>query len=156
MPYLIDGNNLMGRPRDRSARRRVLAELADFARAKRARLTVVFDGAPEEHFPDGSRYRGVCIHYARRGSNADERIKGLVEASRERRTLWVVTSDRALGDYVRACGARLLRSEEFRERIESVLSASISRQNGAVDGKVEPEDLPKWMRYFGAAPEDYN
>ena len=95
MSYLVDGNNVMGQRvgwhKDKpGARRRLLTELSRFARAAGVTLDVVFDGAPEEFFPDGSLFMGVRVYYAARGSNADERIKALVEASCERRTLLVV------------------------------------------------------------------
>src|SRR2546423_15503358 len=120
MAYLIDGNNVMaqrvGWHRDkRAAQRRLLDELAHFAATKRARVTVVFDGAPAEFFPDGASYLGVRVHYAVRGSNADEGIKVLAESARERRTLRVVTSDRALAAYVRRCGVEVITSGEFRQ-----------------------------------------
>lgn len=156
MAYLIDGNNVMGQRvgwhRDRvRARRELLDELTRFAARKKVRVSVVFDGAPDEHFADGSSYRGVRVFYSARGSNADERIKSLVEASRERRTLFVVTSDRALADYVRRCGAQVVRAGEFRRRME----------DADADGATEHTDAPpieestdRWMRYFGVAPED--
>src|SRR5215212_5031326 len=98
MPYLVDGNNVMaqrvGWHRDkRQARRRLMDELAQFAITGRVRVTVVFDGAPEQHFADGASYKGVRVFYAERNSNADERIKQMVEKARERHTLIVVTSD---------------------------------------------------------------
>src|SRR4051794_18717542 len=76
MSYLVDGNNVMaqrvGWHRDKpGARRDLLKELARFALSKGVRVTVVFDGAPEQHFPDGASYRGVRVFYAERGSNAD-------------------------------------------------------------------------------------
>ena len=103
MSYLVDGNNVMaqrvGWHRDKAgARRRLLEELARFARAAGVTVEVVFDGAPDDFFPDGSDFMGVRVFYAERGRDADARIKQLVEASRERRTLKVVTSDRALAD----------------------------------------------------------
>src|SRR5919197_3395301 len=106
MSYLIDGNNVMaqrvGWHRDKpGARRRLLEELARFARASGVTAEVVFDGAPDEFFPDGSDFMGVRVFYAERGRDADERIKRLVESSRERRTLKVVTLDPALCGYVR-------------------------------------------------------
>jgi predicted RNA-binding protein with PIN domain len=118
MSYLVDGNNVMGQRvgwhRDKPrARRELLDDLARFARQRRASVAVVFDGAPDEHFADGARYKGVRVYYAARGSDADERIKNLVEQSRERRTLLVVTSDRALAEYVRRCGAQVVRAGEF-------------------------------------------
>ena len=155
MSYLVDGNNVMaqrvGWHRDKAgARRGLLDELARFAAAKRARVAVVFDGAPAEFFPDGASYQGVRIHYAERGSNADERIKALVEAARERRTLKVVTSDRALADYVRRCGVQVVRSGEFRRQM-----AETEQAHAAHKSKQEIEaDEAHWLRYFGVAPED--
>ncbi|HEV2800894.1 MAG TPA: NYN domain-containing protein [Pyrinomonadaceae bacterium] len=157
MAYLVDGNNVMGQRvgwhRDRvRARRELLEELARFALAKKVRVDVVFDGAPDENFADGSSYKGVRVYYAARGSNADERIKSLVEASRERRTLSVVTSDRALADYVRRCGAHVVRSGEFRRRMEESEAARASQAE--TDAPPIEETTERWMRYFGVAPED--
>jgi predicted RNA-binding protein with PIN domain len=157
MSFLVDGNNVMaqrvGWHRDKSkARRRLLDDVARFAQAKGVSVSVVFDGAPEKHFADGASYRGVRVFYARRGSNADERIKGFVEAARERRTLFVVTSDRALADYVRRCGARVIRSGEFRQRIDEIATAARSQQDS-----MEPsatEGLSEWMRYFGVEEDE--
>ena len=156
MSYLIDGNNVMGQRvgwhRDRRrARRELLDELARFALAKKVSLAVVFDGAPDEHFADGSSYRGVRVYYAARGSDADERIKTLVEASRERRTLYVVTSDRALAEYVHRCGAQVIRAGEFRRRMAEA-DADAATHNP--DAPPIEESTERWMRYFGVAPED--
>jgi predicted RNA-binding protein with PIN domain len=157
MAYLVDGNNVMGQRvgwhRDRvRARRELLAELARFALQRKARVSVVFDGAPDENFADGSSYKGVRVYYAARGSDADERIKNLVEQSRERRTLVVVTSDRALADYVRRCGAEVLRAGEFRRRMEAADAEVASRADA--DAPPIEESTERWMRYFGVAPED--
>jgi predicted RNA-binding protein with PIN domain len=159
MPYLVDGNNVMaqrvGWHRDKpGARRALLDALARFAEVKGARVTVVFDGGPEQHFADGSSYRGVRVFYAERGSNADERIKALVEATRERRTLLVVTSDRALSDYVRRCGARVLRAGEFRRRMEETLVEAEQLLEAEARPGVAAEEMDGWMRYFGVAAED--
>ena len=132
----------------------MLGELARFAAGgRRARVAVVFDGAPDEHFADGSTYKGVRVHYAERGSDADERIKNLVESSRERRTLVVVTSDRALGEYVRRCGAQVLRAGEFRRRMEAEADAEAALRPDADAPPIE-ETPERWMRYFGVGPED--
>jgi predicted RNA-binding protein with PIN domain len=157
MSYLVDGNNVMGQRvgwhRDKpAARRALLDEVADFAARRRARVAVVFDGAPEPHFPEGSSYRGVRLHYAARGSDADTRIKSIVEATRERRTLRVVTSDRALADYVRRCGVAVIRSGEFRKMLEE------SEGEGAAEREAKrevlPDDAAHWLRYFGVGEGD--
>ena len=162
MSYLVDGNNVMaqraGWHRDKAgARRRLMKELAGFARGAGLTVEVVFDGAPDEHFPDGSSFMGVRVFYAERGSNADERIKRLVEESRERRTLKVVTSDRALAGYVRRCGVEVIRSGEFRKRLDAEArskSASRDETERAAREGVKESEMDEWMYYFGVAPED--
>src|SRR5215208_4935515 len=158
MSYLVDGNNVMaqrvGWHRDKpGARRRLLVELARFAREAGVTVEAVFDGAPDEFFPDGSYFMGVRVFYAERGRDADARIKALVERSRERRTLKVVTSDRALADYVRRCGAQVVRSGEFRRRLDaSAADAETPRRDPR--GGVQESEWGEWMYYFGADPED--
>ena len=159
MSYLVDGNNVMGQRvgwhRDKpGARRRLLTELARFARAAGVTVDAVFDGAPEDFFPDGSHFMGVCVYYAERGSDADERIKQLVEQSRERRTLIVVTSDRRLADYVRRCGARVVSAGEFRRRLDRTCAEDAAIAEPAPGRDVSAKDLGEWMHYFGVAPED--
>ena len=158
MSYLVDGNNVMaqrvGWHRDKpGARRRLLSELARFARDAGVTVEAVFDGAPDEFFPDGSYFMGVRVFYAERGADADARIKRLVEDSRERRTLKVVTSDRALADYVRRCGAEVIRSGDFRRRLDAAAAAAEEPEPAARVG-VKESELDEWMYYFGVAPED--
>jgi predicted RNA-binding protein with PIN domain len=156
--YLVDGNNVMGQRvgwhRDKpGARRRLLFDLARFARAAGVTLEVVFDGAPDEAYPDGSDFSGVRVFYAARGSDADARIKRLVEDSRERRTLKVVTSDRALASYVRQCGAEVVRAGDFRRRLDATAPDAAAAPPHRPD-TVRPSELGEWMYYFGVAPED--
>jgi predicted RNA-binding protein with PIN domain len=115
-------------------------------------VAVVFDGAPEPHFPDGSAYRGIKVFYSERGSNADERIKRIVDGAKERRTLLVVTSDRELATYVRRCGVKVMRSGDFRKRLEEV---PVSDPSPLEDqNRVEQHEVPEWMRYFGVDASD--
>ncbi len=156
MAYIVDGNNVMGQipgwHRDKAKSRRALLEkLAAFARVKKARVTVVFDGAPDAAVPEGSAFHGVKVLYAERGSDADTRIERIVETSTEPRGLTVVTSDRHLSFLVRSRGAAVIRSGEFRSQIERVLEST----PGAEDGEeFEPGDVNAWLRYFGSLPED--
>ncbi|MGB8509426.1 MAG: NYN domain-containing protein [Pyrinomonadaceae bacterium] len=160
MSYLVDGNNVMGGRvnwhRDKpGARRTLLVELSRFARVAGVSVDVVFDGAPDEHFPDGSSFMGVRVFYAERGSDADERIKLMVDASRERRTLKVVTSDRALAGYVRRSGVEVVRAGEFRRRLDAKTeNVAETRGERRESSGVAASELGEWMHYFGVAPED--
>jgi len=147
--HLIDGNNVIGQRvgwhRDKpGSRRRLMQDLARLARTKKLRLTVVFDGAPDPQFPDGSSYRGVRIFYARQGSDADTRIIEMVEAERNKKNLVVVTSDGKLASRVRANGVRVMRSGEFRRMLDEAVDAAPGKEPGIKD-----DEMDEWLRYFG-------
>jgi Predicted RNA-binding protein containing a PIN domain len=150
MPYLIDGNNLMPLLGTRE-RKKLLEEVAQFAQTKGIKAMVVFDGAEEDFFPDGSSYKKVKIFYARPNSDADTRIKNLVENSRERRTLFVVTNDRSLSDYCRRCGARVVTARDFSQQIFEAKKLNIEKSR--FEG-VKADELTEWMRYFGIDETD--
>ncbi len=156
--YLIDGNNVIGQRgkdyeswyHDKPAtRRQFLKDLAALAKAKKLRLTVVFDGAPDLSFPDGSSFRGVKVFYARQGSDADTRIVEMAEAERNKKNLVVVTSDRKLADRVRVCGVRVMRSGEFRKMMDDA-SATVSQS----ESQIKEEKTGDWLRYFGVEDEE--
>jgi len=129
----------------------LLEQLAAFARAKKALVTVVFDGGPDKVAPEGSAFHGVKVLYAERGSDADTRIERLVETATDPRGLTIVTSDRRLAFLVRSLGATVIRSGEFRARIERLLESI----PGAEDGEqFEVGDVNAWLRYFGSLPQD--
>jgi predicted RNA-binding protein with PIN domain len=156
MAYVVDGNNVMGQTpgwhRDKSgARRRLAEQLAAFARVKKARVTVVFDGEPDRSMPEASAYRGVKVYYAEKGSDADARIERLVESSPHPRGLTVVTSDRRLAFAVRSLGAAVVRSGEFRKQVERALASEPAIEDGE---RHEVGNVNAWLRYFGALPED--
>lgn len=155
--YLIDGNNVMGqRPgwhRDRrAAQLRLLSEVAELSKIQGTQMSVIFDGKPLDHFPDGSRFRGVFLFFARHRSTADDRIIELIEASRNRHNLTVVTSDRALMQQVQAEGVKTIRSGEFRKRLDSLPLQSRDREE--VLENVRQEELGGWLRYFGVDADD--
>jgi predicted RNA-binding protein with PIN domain len=155
--YVIDGNNVIGGRvgwhRDKPGSRRLLLhDLARLARVKKLRLNVVFDGAPDPQFPDGSSYRGVRIFYARLGSDADSRVVEMVEAERNKKSLVVVTSDRKLTSRVRASGARVMRSGEFRRMLDEVAENATDQE--ADTPKIKDDEMSEWLRYFGVEESD--
>jgi len=129
----------------------LLEKLAAFARVKKARVTVVFDGGPDSAVPEESAFHGVKVLYALRGSDADTRIERLVETATDPRGLAIVTSDRHLAFLVRSRGATVIRSGEFRNQVERLLKS----KPGAEDGEqFEVGDVDAWLRYFGSLPQD--
>jgi len=155
--YLIDGNNVIGGRvgwhRDKpGSRRRLVEDLARLARIKKLRISVVFDGAPDPQFPDGSSYRSVRIFYSHQGSDADARIIEMVEAERNKNNLLVVTSDRQLTSRIRATGVRVMRSGDFRRMLDE---AATDAPDQATDlPEIKDDEMNEWLKYFGVEESD--
>ena len=152
MPYLIDGNNVLGSwggpavPGD--GRAEVLRRVSAFCRAKGARAVLVFDGAPLR--PDlGSQELGaVSLRFPDEGRDADSLIRELIDASRHPRELVVVTSDKALYSFARTRGARALRAHEW----NALARGAKPRTPGGAPKSDKPEhepDVEGWLKRFG-------
>ena len=117
MPYLIDGNNLLGSwggpavPGD--GRAEVVRRVAEFCRAKGARAVLAFDGAPFRPDLGGQELGAVSLRFPPPGRDADSLIRGLVDAAPRPGELVVVTSDKPLYSYARTRGAQVLRAHEW-------------------------------------------
>jgi predicted RNA-binding protein with PIN domain len=148
MPYLIDGNNLLGSwggPSGKDDRRgEVVRRVAAFCRSKRVRATIVFDGHPLHGDLASQELAPVSVRVPPQGQDADTVIRELVERAPRPAELIVVTSDKALYSYVKTLGARVMRAHEW-NRIER-------QQPKASQGEEKPEredDVEGWLKKFG-------
>jgi predicted RNA-binding protein with PIN domain len=143
MPFLVDGDNLLGswpgRTRSDAERRALAVELSRWATAERRQLVVVFDG-PE---PAGLMF-GAGAVFSGGGRSADDAILARLRAEAQPAGWTVVTSDRSLGDRCRALGAHRVRSDEFRKRL--------TRTPGAEKPERESE-IDYWLEQFGGEKE---
>jgi predicted RNA-binding protein with PIN domain len=130
MPYLIDGNNLLGGDRQSDAARRTLVtRLSSFARARRTRVTCVFDGSDPGNF--GRHLGSVSVVFS------DHRTADDVIADRARHGQgWnVVTSDRGLIARVQRREVKIVSPAAFVRELEISIAA-------------EPESGGEWEAFF--------
>ncbi len=132
MPFLVDGDNLLGswkgRSRSDAERQRLAGELRRFASRERRSLLLVFDGTE----PPGL-HLGADVRFAGPGRSADELILALLRDQEDRRGWTVVTSDRSLGDQCRYMRARVERCDRFRSRLADAGSADKPEREFEVD-----------------------
>jgi predicted RNA-binding protein with PIN domain len=152
VPYLIDGNNLLGSwggpavPGD--GRVEVLRRVAAFCRAKGARAVLVFDGAPFRPDLGGQELGAVSLRFPAEGRDADSVIRELVDAARNPGDLVVVSSDKALYSYARTRGARTLRAQEWNALARG--ASARTRRGAPRSEKPEHEtDIEGWLKRFG-------
>ncbi len=160
MPYLIDGNNLLGSwggPVPGQDRRgEVVRRVAAFCRARGARATLVFDGAPLRGDVPVQEIGPVAVRVPSPGGDADSVIREVVDGAAQPRDLVVVTSDKALYSYARTRGARVLRAHEWNALERELKQAPLARgprERSAPSEKPErEEDIEGWLERFSRKP----
>lgn len=150
MPYIIDGNNLLGLRleiliKEPGARGRLVQRLAAFSRVKRTKVVVVFDGEPESGMPGPDVSLGdVRILYAGRKRDADSMILKVLEAADDPAGYVLVTSDRLLGDRARQRGARnVTPSARFTRTLDEIAPAE-----SAGAAPLSPDEVAEWEAWF--------
>jgi predicted RNA-binding protein with PIN domain len=151
VPYLIDGNNLLGSwggPQGGDDRRpEVVRRVAAFCRGRSAKATVVFDGHPLRSDMAAQDLGPVSVRVPEAGRDADSLIRELVERAPRASELIVVTSDKALYSYVKTLGASVLRAHEW-----NALERQVASRRPVTPGSEKPEredDIDGWLKKFG-------
>ncbi len=145
MPYWFDGNNLIGQPaavsaKERGTRRAFLSVLSEYARARRTRVSVYFDGDDRDRSGQPPR---VEVRYCAPLS-ADEAMLRDLRGRRSPAEIIVVTNDRELGARCRCEGAASITWQQFTARLGSALKSPIRKEE-----KEESVRLEEWAAYFG-------
>src|SRR5215470_5370103 len=151
MPYVIDGNNLLGSwggPQGQDDRRaEVVRRVAAFCRARGARATLVFDGHPLRPDMEAQDLGPVRLRVPPVGGDADTIIREIVDTSARPSELVVVTSDKALYSYAKTAGASVLRAHEW-----NALERRIGDASSGEPGREKPDrepDVEGWLKKFG-------
>jgi predicted RNA-binding protein with PIN domain len=139
LPYLLDGNNLIGRerggPASREDRDALVREVSDRLRATQARVVVFFDGAG-----DPVSLGNLSVRFAATGT-ADDAILREIARSARPQEITVVTEDRNLARRARDAGARTSEPRDFWKRF-----GAGTRTSPAPGG--ERVDVDDWMQWF--------
>ncbi|HEY6066730.1 MAG TPA: NYN domain-containing protein [Thermoanaerobaculia bacterium] len=138
MPYLLDGDNLVGTERRRRAgsedRDALVAEIAERLRRTRASVVLFFDGAGR-----GSSLGNLTVRFAGAAS-ADDAIVREISRARSPGEATVVTADRDLARRARDAGAGFLSPADFWKKFGAAETA-----RPATDSRVDVEDWERWF-----------
>lgn len=149
MPYVIDGNNLLGSwgglQRGADRRHEVVRRVAAFCRARGARAILVFDGRPLRSEVPAQQLGPLMVRVPKEGQDADTVIRGIVDGSAHPHELIVVTSDKALYSYARTRGASVLRAHEWNAEERRLTT----RGPLASDKPEREDDVEGWLKRFG-------
>jgi predicted RNA-binding protein with PIN domain len=160
VPYVIDGNNLLGSwggpSRDDDRRAEVVQRVAAFCRARGARATLVFDGHPLRPDMEAQDLGPLRLRVPPPGVDADTVIREIVDTAPRPSELVVVTSDKALYSYAKTAGASVLRVHEWNAierrlgRPSATGAPSAGRSDpGAGEKPDREDDVEGWLKRFG-------
>jgi predicted RNA-binding protein with PIN domain len=155
MPYIIDGNNLIGcSPEfslsDPEARGKMIAIIKKFQESKNTKITVVFDGEPQ-----GSELRNpinskLTVIYPRYGLSADDEIKKILENYQNLKETVLVTTDRELKSFAKEKGAKTINSIEFYFTLKKAFVSQGKKEETLkrVNNRVSQNEVEQWLKIF--------
>lgn len=151
MPFLVDGNNLIGMTRglelrDDTSRQKLVQRICAYQRRKGGSYLIYFDGEPE-HGPlrRDAKLGGVEVFFSGRGTSADELIVRKLERAAHPREYTVITSDRALGTACKHLGARQMSCAELNRAMGQLEREPLRRW----ESPPSKEEVEKWLKVFG-------
>lgn len=116
MPYIIDGDNLIGSSpdivlEDPEARSKLIYIVQKFQENKNSNVTLVFDGEPENGVQREDINTKFCVRYPQYGNSADDEIKNILEGFHYFKDVTLVSSDRELKAFAKKKGAKTINSK---------------------------------------------
>lgn len=140
MPYLVDGNNVVGAEHGGAAsadgRDALVREIADRLRATQARVVLFFDGRG-----DSLSLGSLSVRYSG-ASSADDAIVREVGRSSRPQEMIVVTADRDLARRTRDAGGRVTSPSDFWKRFGA---PARDPRPASGDARVDVDDWLKWL-----------
>ena len=155
MPYVIDGNNLVGCAPDISlddpqAKTKIINIARNFQENKRCSVIMVFDGPPGKGVRREELSARFTVLYPREGSSADEEIRQILSGFNYFKDVVLVTSDRKLKDFAREKGAKTLNSIEFYFELKRLSLVSGEKQENLkrINTELSDREVDQWLKIF--------
>jgi len=155
MPYIIDGNNLIGSSPDISltdpeARPKIIYIVRKFQEKRKNNVVIVFDGEPENGVHQEDICAKFCVRYPRNGSSADDEIKRILGSFNHFKDVTLVTSDRDLKTFARKKGVKTVNSIEFYFDLKRIsrISGKVEESQKRIDAQLSDREVDQWMKIF--------
>jgi predicted RNA-binding protein with PIN domain len=155
MPYIIDGNNLVGSAPDIShgdpeAKTKILYLVGKFQEDKNCNIVVVFDGEPRHGVRREEVSSRFSVLYPRFGSTADDEIREILDGFNNCKDVVLVSSDRALKTLAREKGARTVNSIEFYYELKrfSHIRGKKEASQKRIDAELSDREIDLWLKIF--------
>lgn len=155
MPYIIDGNNLIGSSpdiliNDPEARSKLIHILKKYQENRKNNVVVVFDGEPENGVQREDIGAKFCVRYPQNGSCADDEIKRILDKFNYFKDVTLVTSDRDLKAFAKKKGAKTINSIEFYFQLKRIshIFGKKEESRKRIEAALSDREVDHWMKIF--------
>lgn len=155
MPYIIDGNNLIGSSpdislEDKDSRQKIIYILKKYQEVKNNNIIVVFDGGPDMILNGKFLKNKFTIKYPKYGDSADDEIKKILNKYSNFKDVILVSSDRELKSFAKKKGARTINSIEFYFELKRVyhINGKKEKLKKRINVEISEKEVDSWMKIF--------
>ncbi len=155
MPYIIDGNNLIGSSPDislddKDSRKKIIYILKKYQEVKNNNIIVIFDGEPDIILNRENLKNKFTIIYPKYGDSADDEIKKIINNYNNFKDVILVSSDRELKTYAKKKGARIINSIEFYFEVKRVyhINGKKEKLKKRINIEISEKEVDSWMKIF--------
>lgn len=155
MPYIIDGNNLIGsspdiKLDDPEARRKIFEFIKRYQESRKNNIILVFDGEPDVSLHGNINSSKFTIRYPNMGESADEVIRKIMNGYHQFQDVILVTSDRELKTFARNKGAKTVNSIEFYYELKRTYRHSGKKEEKMkrINTRLSDTEVDQWMKIF--------
>ncbi len=155
MPYIIDGDNLIGSSPDIAlddpeAREKLIFIVKKFQENKHSNVTLVFDGETQSGLQREDISSKFCVRYPQYGISADDEIKRILDGFHYFKDVTLVSSDRELKTFAKKKGAKTINSIEFYFELKrfSRVSGKVEESKKRIDTELSDGEIDQWMKIF--------
>ncbi len=127
-----------------SARELFIHAVARLTHHRKFRCTIVFDGSAPADATKQSPHAPVHVLYSF-PQTADSKIKQMIEQSKIRSLLVIISSDREILNFARVCSCQTYTSKHF----ANLLSQSDDSAAEKTDTQLSPSQVNEWLKIFG-------
>jgi predicted RNA-binding protein with PIN domain len=151
--YILDGYNIIHAIPSlkrtlvhdaESAREMLIHSAGQFCITKKIRCTIVFDGIAPDNYRKGPSHAPIHVVYSS-PLTADAKIKQMIEHSKNRSLLVIISSDREILRYAQVCSCQSHTSKHFAH----LLADTDDNVTEKSDAPLSPSQLDEWLRIFG-------
>ncbi len=127
-----------------TARELLIHSVAQFTHKKKFRCTIVFDGTAPNNTVKQSTHAPVHVLFSFPHS-ADAKIKQMIEQSKIRSSLVIISSDREIMNFAKVCSCQTHSSKHF----ANLLSETTDTVAEKSDAPLSKSQIDEWLKIFG-------